>query len=571
MDDYEWDTIDINTLNKMRNFMTTKGWLKEDVTHIINEIYSYFSLKDNWDNPEKNNLGNLKPKLGINCYTWNPDLIWRYFEKTGRGMGINSDKITFIEALLKSIGIPATSLNYDCITIENEKNELSIFLYYNPITKKWYIPRKSLDDINDPIKWGKMYLLVPSILQQHYFSYSPVSSTSTPEVDAYYREETLKDIIRNRFILGVNTKSRFKRYIYRNKHPGDLKNSFSVIVEHSLKRYLNEEINTYLEDIKKQGYTPIVRYVNEEDPSELKEYVKSIPNIKGVVFIGHIRHMNFEMSVKWNSYSASNEKFPCDFYFGSFKTHLLDVNADGYYDSYVGQPSQDIFVGRIYAKTLPKDRIKLLKDYFHRNHEFRNGNKKFPNRALLYIDEAGLPVDTISDYWKHREEFKNALLLAFNSVVMVADPATTNAENYLKTLSETSGYELIRVFGHGSGAGRIFYKNGVPTKVTSDDIWRINPKTYFIMDTGCHLANFTIPNYMDGAYVFSKNGLLATGHSWINDEIAWHQEIFFGSLSKNKIFGIALRDYLNYCTENWVRVDSMFDTILIGDPLLWIY
>jgi len=199
--DYAWDTVAVQTLREMQEFMIEMGWFKDDSNSVNQLVESYFYLDGpaHWDNPtDPNNLGGLRSDVPILVdgekvlprNFWNVDFIWAYFKKTGRGIGVCADNSAFVDALNKAIGIPTTSNGL--AWVENgEPGGHGFVTYYVPHLQRW----KSLSGhlrIRTPGGWLDetqvvyLQLFVPAWNQRGYLKWRYEAGRGFYETPAFY-------------------------------------------------------------------------------------------------------------------------------------------------------------------------------------------------------------------------------------------------------------------------------------------------------------------------------------------------------------------------------------------------
>ncbi len=163
---------------------------------------------------------------------------------------------------------------------------------------------------------------------------------------------------------------------------GGKENLVALIVNAEIYPNLVSEINQFAQDLQNEGWTVRVDSIRGSSPTALRSHLASLPNLKGAIFIG-------ELPVAWcEAFGFGIEEYPIDLYFMDLNGIWLDSDNDGKYDAHTGNVNPEIWVGRIYSRPLTWDsEIRLLKNYFRKNHLYRTGSLSVPHRALSYVDD----------------------------------------------------------------------------------------------------------------------------------------------------------------------------------------
>ena len=218
--DYAWDTVEIQTLREMQEFMIDMGWFKDD-SEVVNQlIESYFYLDGlaHWDNPtDPNNLGKLKSDVPILIDDekvlprnfWNVDFIWSYFKKSGRGIGVCADNDAFVDALNKAIG-GATTSNGVAWVKNGEPDGHGFVTYYVPHLQRWKSENKQLD-IHTAQGWLDdaqivyLNLFIPAWNQHGYLRWKYEPGRGVYDSPAFYSPEMKLSEVRALLSQGIDS------------------------------------------------------------------------------------------------------------------------------------------------------------------------------------------------------------------------------------------------------------------------------------------------------------------------------------------------------------------------------
>ena len=344
-----------------------------------------------------------------------------------------------------------------------------------------------------------------------------------------------------------------------------------VIVHSSIYAIIKSSLNQYVVDIENEGFSVNITETNQlqnKTPQGIRSYLQNAMNINlvGALFVGDIPEVWFEVGDK---------KILTDMYYKDLNGLWSDLDGDGIYDKHSGDILPEIWVGRLKASTIAGDEASLIKNYFTKNHRYRNGLLILPWwRSLAYIDDDGLS-------WAKEAEL--SLSQISTEVTLVTDPATTNARDYESRLNDPFGYEWVYLMCHGSFDFHTF-------KVPEDQdpsLWdgtifswqyqSIDPRAFFYLFFICSAARYTEYGHLAGSAVFTHTyGLVAIGCTDLMFSISPLK--FFNSLSEGKTIGDAFQEWFLEQNEenNGLQQKDDYPTIfygltIVGDPTLKLY
>lgn len=325
----------------------------------------------------------------------------------------------------------------------------------------------------------------------------------------------------------------------------DRQNLVDVIVNTSIYPALVMEIDTFVNDLITAGYSVQLDTISGMSHIVLRSHLAGITNLVGAIFVG-------ELPVAWFELEAD---FPHDLYFCDLNGTYIDADADGIYDDHTGSVAPEIWMGRIYARNLTWDNeIRLLKNYFYKNHQYRTSGSSLPERGLSFVD----------DDWSY---WGNCYLdLLYSNVVVLDDYYQTTAANYRNHLSQ--GYEWIHLCAHSSPWGHTFLYGFSSYKGTvfNYEIFTLEPDALFYNLFACSGTRFVEENNSAGWYLFVEPyGLLAVGSTKTGSMLYFDD--FYGPLGQqNKCIGEAFK----YWFTLWGEYDWywFYGLNILGDPTL---
>ena len=188
-----------------------------------------------------------------------------------------------------------------------------------------------------------------------------------------------------------------------------------VFVNSTIYPGIDEELETYADDVERTGIGVKIITVNDADPEQIRNVIlDSINDLEGCFLVGDLPTAWFEMTEDWGN-GPEYTQFPCDLFYMDRNGVWTDSDNDGMYDVHSGDIQPEIWLGRYRTDNMQGDEVALLKEYFAKNHAYRTGELTFPNKALTYVD----------DDWQPGTEVSDAVGDAFSDNTVVYDRATT--------------------------------------------------------------------------------------------------------------------------------------------------
>ncbi|MFC1793585.1 right-handed parallel beta-helix repeat-containing protein, partial [Planctomycetota bacterium] len=212
----------------------------------------------------------------------------------------------------------------------------------------------------------------------------------------------------------------------------DAGRKFGIFVNTTLYEQITDSITQYISDLEFSGWQVVFYTTEGGTPQEVKALIEQEyrQGMVGCILIGDI-------PIAWleNEQGAGNG-WQIDLYYGDMDGTWADNDGNGLFDQHDagnGDRAPEIWLTRLYASTLDGDEAELMKNYFRKNHAYREGSLTLPRRALDYIDDDWSSNGAALDY-------------LYDDVTSVNDNQLTIAEDYKQRLSE--GYSLIRLWAH---------------------------------------------------------------------------------------------------------------------------
>ncbi|MBN1592883.1 MAG: hypothetical protein JW941_06500 [Candidatus Coatesbacteria bacterium] len=335
-----------------------------------------------------------------------------------------------------------------------------------------------------------------------------------------------------------------------------------ILVNSDLYPQIEAELITWVSDINADGFEVVLIEATFESVQELRGALQSAwlayEGLVGCILVG-------EFPVPWyailDSHGNVEDEFPSDIYFEDLDGEFIDSDDDGMFDQHVdgeGNTEPDIWVGRLLASPMTGDEAELVKRYLQKDHLYRIGEITAPHRGLLFIDHDWADLD---------QQWESAMSWLYDDIRIVTDDDRTNAEEYLKRLSE--GYEWVDVMVHSDPSAHYFGYRGVYSMLYNTDIQTAEMNCLFYVPFSCSNSRYVEPDYMGGWYIFGENSLgldvigsTKSGSMYYGDEM-------FRSLSEGDCIGEGFRYWFaSVAPYDEGDISWFYGLTLLGDPTL---
>jgi hypothetical protein len=335
----------------------------------------------------------------------------------------------------------------------------------------------------------------------------------------------------------------------------------AVIVNKNLKPLIQDRLDTFVADLTNDGYAPTVvewdlTNASQNEPRELRDYLKTVANLKGAIFVGDLPVIWYYNAVEYNG-KYPPATFPFDLYFMDLTVTWQDTNNDVKIDG----PSTSginptIWVSRIKASNMGVfggvSEADLVKRYFDKNHRFRTGALRLPDRGLLWADTDWnyyTPAYCIGAAYTDSTRVTNAVA-----------GITTDRTDWISRWPH--GYETEFFMCHSNEGGH--YPGG--SGVSNSEIAQADIRRLFWNCWNCSSANYTAGSYVAGVRLYTPTyGIIVVGSTKTGSMLS--ASTFYGQLagSTPKCHGEAFRYWFsqNYTDVSWHR-----GMVLLGDGTL---
>lgn len=338
-----------------------------------------------------------------------------------------------------------------------------------------------------------------------------------------------------------------------------------VYVNSSLFNLISSEIKQYKQDLIDQGFQVIMFNWTAGNATRLRNNITYYYNNQGLIGAVLIGNMSYILGRYF-------EGFPHNRYYDyTFDLYLMDLNGTwnnlngdnkvDYPNEWVGDEKTEIFISRINpTPLLNQNHLNAIKQYFHRNHDYRTGVLKRPHSGLLYVD----------DTWSQLTGW-DTNFTAYTNFTFITKKALTNRTDYLNRL--TQFYEWVHPMIHSWP-----YEHQLdmpvpfpsPEKVFPIDILTTDTKALFFNLYCCFNCNYTYTDNLGTKYLFSNNTLTVLGSSRSGGMDLYQP--FYDSLKAKEIIGSAFKDWFyNPEIDQYNKRPNVSGMTILGDPMLTIH
>ena len=415
------------------------------------------------------------------------------------------------------------------------------------------------------------------------FSIFIFSNKRTPKPTTWKSKFNKKKICMYNYKEGLILNELYKSFDFDSSN-----NRILLIFENNLYENLNNYVDLYFNDLEKSGYSlDVFEYVSGS-PEELREFFKSFyfsfNSLKGVIFVGNLPYVVYEMYDSWDEWTYLNgyDDFPCDLFFMDMTGTWKDIGGcdgcepnNGKYDKFEDEQNPaEIWVSRITPGYMEdySEYVSLFNDYFKKEYEYRRGETLNSKKALDYVD----------DDWKwmtNDDKVKLGILFGFKNVDAPVEDVNGNictAEDY-KNNRMTYPYQMVYLRSHGSPINHGFYQNNKSEfkYVLIDDYLNIMPSSAFYLlytCSGCDFSYRGSEGFLGGRVLFNKNGgLVSIGTTKTGG--MWYDSTFFIDLYYEKSFGEAFVDWINDALSAYPEKGKpwWYGMTIIGDGTLSLF
>jgi hypothetical protein len=342
-----------------------------------------------------------------------------------------------------------------------------------------------------------------------------------------------------------------------------------MVVASDVHASLTSDLTTYRNNLRGEGWSVSQITVNPEDSvtsvkaAILAQVTASSVPMKAVVLVGHVP-VPYSGNLNPDAHPEHRGAWPCDGYYGDLQSDVwTDVNVDtrlntvqpanarnsnipgdGKFDQSTFPGIVELAVGRIDFHDLPsftgKTHVQLLKGYFSKNHQYRNGLTSVIRRAVVDDNLAML-----------REGPSGALRRAATGIF---GPTGVVDGDFLS-------HGVASMFGGGFGYGQYNAVDGVGSTAS---IATNGVKSVFNVLFGSYFGDWdTSDNPLRATIAATGNSLAAI---WSSRPVC-----HFHNMAVGKTIGDSVQAMMNQTSDSYLQVgynSRAVSTALMGDPTL---
>jgi hypothetical protein len=322
-----------------------------------------------------------------------------------------------------------------------------------------------------------------------------------------------------------------------------------IVINEHLYQEIVGSIDQYVQDLTNEGYSTEVITSIGGTPDDVRNLLKAemSSGLVGALLVG-------DLPIAWWEESSYGEDYPIDFFFADLDGNWSDNNSNGIFDQHSagsGNMLPDIWVGRLYATRLTYDNeVRLIANYFARNHQYRTGGLTLLNKGLVYNEVTWYPND-------------HGMGNLYNDITIINDENTTTAYDYKNRIKQQ--FQFIHLLAHSSCWAHTFflqYEQPGGGSVFNFEIPFLEPDGFFYFLNSCMAGRFTETDNLANWYLFSRpysQVVMASSSLMygINSLASLYQ-----ALGNDSTFGAAFKIW------HRANYDWFMGTLILGDPSL---
>ncbi len=314
-------------------------------------------------------------------------------------------------------------------------------------------------------------------------------------------------------------------------------NRVAIVVNKYLKAEIEDNLNIYLQDLKNEGYEPILKewdLENDPAPRMLKEYLQGLyweeGGLQGAVFIGDLPIPRIKTNPLLKEdrngsriYIQISDTYIAERYYmdliGKEWTNEDEIyKLDVYREKFLNEanltpqilqeaikneqlyPMPEIWTSRIITSTLTglfrKSEGQLVNAYLEKNHAYRTKQVEFQKQALMYTS------DPSQNDKAFNRDLTNSIKQLLSDKYVVKEPAAPDLIYLFFRYLDNQSFEIL-----------YWERHGLPTSINLGyeelSSWQLaetttKVSTAFIFPISCLIGEYTEPEYFAGSYLFNE-------------------------------------------------------------------
>jgi len=450
------------------------------------------------------------------------------------------------------------------VQVDSSPARINFTWPYVDYARQYTIRRKTINDSS----WTETLALLPGDVTS--FSDSNVTAGSAFEYE-FEMATSLYPYPQGDSSQWINAYT----YVYAgvNAPAEDYKGKIVLVVDSSVSAGISSELSTFQQDLIGAGWTVIRREaardgsVNDVRNIIRAEYNADPSNVRSVVLIGHVP-VPYSGAINPDLHPSHLGAWPADVFYGDMDGSWTDNSVsitsadsadnnnypgDGKFDQSLIPSDVELEVGRIDFWSMPsfqpRSETDLLRNYFRKDHAFRNRLFTAPRRGLIHDNFGDLDGDAPAvDAWRH-----------FGVFFGPGNAQAIGADQFFPTLN-SNGY----LWAYGCGGGGYTKADGVGS---TTDFAAGDPQAVFLILHGSYFGDWNNSDNFLRAAIGSPNYTLASIWSglphWYMHHMALGKSVGFSTrVSQNNVNLYKSHENLS---AHQVHIS------LIGDPTLEMF
>jgi hypothetical protein len=348
-----------------------------------------------------------------------------------------------------------------------------------------------------------------------------------------------------------------------------------LVVDNSIAAALAGEIDQLARDLVGDGWTVTRREVGRGDtPGAVRDVIRAAynedrTNTRAALLLGHVP---VARSGNLNIDGHAARPLPTDAFYADMDGNWTDTNGDGVFEQNQIPSDLELMVGRIDFSDMPGEQAAapipgetdLLRRYLKKDHEFRQGIRRVPRRALI--------GDRTGD--AEGQAFGAVGFRTFAALFGPNNVTAANVEDLAppgeRWISRLTAQDWLWVYGSGGGSNTSM--SGLGLHGQYHDVWSVDfvdlrARGMFYLMLGSWLVDWNQrDNIMRAALAAPDYGLAA----------AWsgRPHLFFQHMAMGETLGYGIRLSQNNTSlyTNQVNEETRgIHVALLGDPTLRLH
>lgn len=274
---------------------------------------------------------------------------------------------------------------------------------------------------------------------------------------------------------------------------------------------LKNEIDRYKQDVKIDIGANIIVNANvwtsaQQVRNIIKQHYKN-GKLLGSMLVGQIPLVRMETATTGSFYPNG---LLSDLYYQDMDKDYTDSNNNGFFEaeSQTYENKMDVWSSRLLPPGQEQGRIALLKNYFNKNHLYRQGSLKY--NGVLSFESVAINDFNYSreNYYSDFSNLGSRMNLSDTSTLIYSSDILSQKQSYLQEITKPYRFALINVHGTPTQQwlGQVSSTSENVT-ITKESLTSSKPNAFYNILISCSNGDFSNENYIAGSYLFNGNSL----------------------------------------------------------------